>query len=102
MDANEYARIAEDVEDAVIAALNAYPSWSALSFEQRASILEAIADRIEQRAEEFAIAEALGVSLIVYVFIYFYLFSFLVYCSSPNEDSIFALQGLSYCLTKEL
>ena len=39
------------------AAASAFPAWSATSSEDRARLLNAIADRIETRADEFAAAE---------------------------------------------
>lgn len=48
---------AVDVVLAVQAATKAFPAWSALSAQDRAKYLNRIADRIEQRLEEFALAE---------------------------------------------
>ncbi len=48
----------EDIEDAVQAARRAFPDWSQESVSVRASFLEAIADGIEARLEEFAQAES--------------------------------------------
>lgn len=49
----------EDVEAAVEAAKRAQPSWGATSQDERFRILNAIADGIEKRFEEFAYAESI-------------------------------------------
>lgn len=46
------------VEAAVAAAKEAFPGWSARSPEQRAQILNKLADLIEAHLEEFAQAES--------------------------------------------
>lgn len=46
------------VEAAVAAAKDAFPDWSARSSEQRAKILNKLADLIEAHLEEFAQAES--------------------------------------------
>uniref|UniRef100_A0A3P8URA8 Aldehyde dehydrogenase 8 family, member A1 n=1 Tax=Cynoglossus semilaevis TaxID=244447 RepID=A0A3P8URA8_CYNSE len=48
----------EEVEAAVAAAKDAFPDWSARSSEQRAKILNKLADLIEAHLEEFAQAES--------------------------------------------
>ncbi|XP_061667646.1 2-aminomuconic semialdehyde dehydrogenase isoform X1 [Syngnathoides biaculeatus] len=48
----------EAVEDAVAAAKEAFPGWAAQSPEQRAQILNKLADLIEAHLEEFAQAES--------------------------------------------
>ena len=57
-----YATVADaaaaDVDAAVGAAASAFPAWSATSSEERARLLNAIADRIEARTDEFAAAES--------------------------------------------
>jgi aminomuconate-semialdehyde/2-hydroxymuconate-6-semialdehyde dehydrogenase len=57
--ANLAASDAADVDDAIAAARQAFPSWSALSSEQRAVYLGRIADEIESRLGEFAAAESM-------------------------------------------
>jgi acyl-CoA reductase-like NAD-dependent aldehyde dehydrogenase len=42
------------LNEAVAAAKKAFPAWSALSYEQRRAKLEALADALEARADEFA------------------------------------------------
>jgi acyl-CoA reductase-like NAD-dependent aldehyde dehydrogenase len=42
------------LNEAVAAAKGAFPAWSALSYEQRRSKVEALADALEARADEFA------------------------------------------------
>jgi aminomuconate-semialdehyde/2-hydroxymuconate-6-semialdehyde dehydrogenase len=49
---------AGDVDAAVIAAQRAFRSWAATPATQRALILERIAERIDQRLDEFAAAES--------------------------------------------
>lgn len=49
----------EDVELAVCAAENALPMWQAMPLEQRADILYAIAQGIEEKLDELAIAESI-------------------------------------------
>jgi aminomuconate-semialdehyde/2-hydroxymuconate-6-semialdehyde dehydrogenase len=49
---------ADDVDAAVSAAARAFPVWSATPAEQRAAILNRIADGIEARVDEFAAAES--------------------------------------------
>ena len=46
-----------DLEQAIEAAVAAFPSWSVTSVDERARILENIADRIETKSEELARAE---------------------------------------------
>lgn len=57
-----YATVADgaaaEVEAAVQAAVAAFPEWSATPAEQRARLLNAIADTIEARADQFAAAES--------------------------------------------
>ena len=48
----------QDVEDAVRAAAGAFPGWSRLGYETRASYLLKIADMIDQQLEELAVAES--------------------------------------------
>jgi aminomuconate-semialdehyde/2-hydroxymuconate-6-semialdehyde dehydrogenase len=48
----------EDVELAIQAAKNALPLWKALSMRERSNYMLAIADRIQERAEELALAES--------------------------------------------
>ena len=48
-----------DIDAAAAAAKRAFPSWSSTSGERRRQILHAIADAIEQRAEEIALVESL-------------------------------------------
>ncbi len=48
---------AVDVVQAVQAATKAFPAWSALTHYERSQFLSRIADRIQERAEEFALAE---------------------------------------------
>lgn len=47
-----------DIEAAVVAAQQAFPSWSALSAEERASYLDKLANYIEAHLQEFAEAES--------------------------------------------
>ncbi len=47
-----------DVQQAVEAAKIAFPSWSSLSIEERSNWLIKLADKIEERLEEFAAAES--------------------------------------------
>ena len=49
---------ASDIETAIAAAQHAFPAWSALPAEQRAHVLDRIADQIERRLQEFAAAES--------------------------------------------
>lgn len=49
---------AEDIDAAVEAAKKAFPAWSRTSAEQRAKIINKIADLIEENLEEFAEAES--------------------------------------------
>jgi aminomuconate-semialdehyde/2-hydroxymuconate-6-semialdehyde dehydrogenase len=49
---------AADIECAVAAAQRAFPAWAALSAEQRAQLLNRIAERLEARLDEFADAES--------------------------------------------
>ena len=49
---------ADDVAQAVDAARRAAPAWAATPSERRASLLEALADRIEARLEEFVALES--------------------------------------------
>ena len=49
----------EDIDAAAAAAKRAFPSWSQTSGAKRAEILHAIADAIEERAEEIAVVESL-------------------------------------------
>lgn len=49
---------AEDVDQAVLLAEKAYAVWSKYSFEERADVIDAIANRIEERIDEFALAES--------------------------------------------
>lgn len=49
---------ARDVAKAVAAAREAFPAWAALPVRERAAYLRAIADRLEARADEFALAES--------------------------------------------
>lgn len=60
---NVYSQVAAgnatDVEKAVSAASKAFPAWSDLPVNERAAYLEAIADGIKARREEFAIAESI-------------------------------------------
>lgn len=57
-----YSRVARgdrrDVERAVDAARRAFPAWSATTADERARLLSAIADRIQDDLEEFAHAES--------------------------------------------
>lgn len=58
-----YAQVAdsagEDINAAVTSAANAFPAWSALDSEQRASHLFRLADVLESRMEEMAAAESM-------------------------------------------
>ena len=55
----EYARSGiGDVDNAVAAALKAFPAWSHTSTADRAAILNRIADRIEAHLEEIAVLES--------------------------------------------
>ncbi len=47
-----------DVAQAVLAAKEAFPSWSQTTVEERASLLEAIADQIAARTDELALLES--------------------------------------------
>lgn len=47
-----------DVVQAVVAAKKAFPKWSELSYLERAGYLHKIADKIEEKSEEFALAES--------------------------------------------
>ncbi len=47
----------QDVEAAVIAATNAFPSWSKLTAQERSNYLNAIANEIENNLQELALAE---------------------------------------------
>lgn len=49
---------ASDIDSATLAAKNAFPSWSALSAKQRSDYMLSIANRIDERLEEFAEAES--------------------------------------------
>src|SRR5512146_1977675 len=49
---------AGDVDAAVAAAQRAFPAWARLPAAHRSALLNAIADRIEARLEEFAAAES--------------------------------------------
>ncbi|GBD05103.1 2-aminomuconic 6-semialdehyde dehydrogenase [bacterium HR20] len=57
-----YGRVAsggsEEVQEAVAAALRAWPSWAQRPAAERAALLNCIADRLEERLEEFATAES--------------------------------------------
>lgn len=57
-----YGRVAsggsEEVQEAVAAALRAWPSWAQRPAAERSALLNCIADRLEQRLEEFAAAES--------------------------------------------
>jgi len=53
------AGTAEDVDAAALAAKRAFPGWSRTSGDKRRKVLHAIADAIEQRAEEIALVESL-------------------------------------------
>jgi 5-carboxymethyl-2-hydroxymuconic-semialdehyde dehydrogenase len=53
------AGTAEDVDSAAAAAKGAFHAWSRASGEKRRQVLHAIADAIEQRAEEIALVESL-------------------------------------------
>jgi len=59
---NLYGRVAdsgaEDVDAAVQAARDAFPAWSGTPARERSAVLYRIADRIEDRLEEFARAES--------------------------------------------
>ena len=48
-----------DVQSAVEKAMFAFSAWRSKSLLERASVLDAIADKIEERLEEFAMAESL-------------------------------------------
>ncbi len=48
----------KDVEEAVLAAESAFPSWSQTSVDERANILDAIADGIESDFDNLAVAES--------------------------------------------
>jgi aldehyde dehydrogenase len=55
----EYARSTiEDVDSAVTAAKAAFPAWSRTSTTERAAVLNAIADRLEEHLEEIAVMES--------------------------------------------
>lgn len=60
--ATQYATVADgsqaDVDAAVRAAAAAFPAWSALPTAERARHLNAVAEAIERRADEFAAAES--------------------------------------------
>ncbi|MBT0721018.1 aldehyde dehydrogenase [Rosenbergiella collisarenosi] len=49
---------AEDIDDAVSAAAQAFVGWSKVSVQQRADVLLKIADRLEQAVERFAVNES--------------------------------------------
>jgi acyl-CoA reductase-like NAD-dependent aldehyde dehydrogenase len=51
------ASTARDVDQAVHAARQAFPTWSAYSKEQRSGFLNKIADLLEKKQEAFAVAE---------------------------------------------
>ncbi len=57
-----YGRVASggsrEVAEAVAAALRAWPSWALHPAAERAALLTCIADKLEQRLDEFAIAES--------------------------------------------
>src|SRR4051812_5499522 len=53
------AGTAQDIDAAAAAAKRAFPAWSHTSGEKRREILHAIADAIEQRADEIALVESL-------------------------------------------
>jgi aminomuconate-semialdehyde/2-hydroxymuconate-6-semialdehyde dehydrogenase len=48
----------DDIDDAVAAARDAFAAWSSTSAADRAQLLNRIADRIEERLDEFAAAES--------------------------------------------
>jgi aminomuconate-semialdehyde/2-hydroxymuconate-6-semialdehyde dehydrogenase len=48
-----------DVEDAVIAADNAFKTWSKCTRKDRAAIMMKIANKIEEKLDEFALAESM-------------------------------------------
>lgn len=48
-----------DVDEAVGAAQQAFPQWKATPPNERAALLDRVADRIEERLEEFAVAESM-------------------------------------------
>ena len=54
-----FAGTEADIDAAAAAARRAFPSWSQTSGDKRAEILHAIADAIEERAEEIALVESL-------------------------------------------
>ncbi len=57
-----------DIEQAVAAAKAAFPSWSKLSQSERATYLEKIASKIEEKHEYLAQLESRGVCMCVCVF----------------------------------
>lgn len=48
---------AEEVDAAVAAAQKAFPAWAALTHDERADVLNSVADAIDARAEELAVVE---------------------------------------------
>ena len=54
-----FAGTADDIDSAAAAARRAFPGWSRTSGDKRRDVLHAIADAIEQRAEEIALVESL-------------------------------------------
>ena len=48
----------QEADLAVQAAVEAFPAWSKLAYEERAKYLMKIADKIDERLEEFALAES--------------------------------------------
>jgi aldehyde dehydrogenase (NAD+) len=48
------AGTAADVDRAMVAARAAFPSWAATPFEQRAALLDAVAERLSERGDELA------------------------------------------------
>ncbi|MDP7038310.1 MAG: aldehyde dehydrogenase [Myxococcota bacterium] len=48
----------EEVDAAVVAAKNAFASWSQTTLDARAELLDAVADEIESHTEEFALLES--------------------------------------------
>jgi aldehyde dehydrogenase len=55
----EYARsTAEDIDKAIAAAKGAFPGWARTSTTERAAVLNAIADRLEEHKEQIAVMES--------------------------------------------
>lgn len=61
--ASEYAQLPSstktDVDQAVEAAIDAFPSWSATTAQRKSDVLNSIATLINDRLEEFAVAESI-------------------------------------------